>query len=73
MLTRCLLTRPTLMQMVNRGSTKGAEEMERLNKGEVLSMLKFGADRCASRKTTRVVTEHRNRGLEGLAGDSGAC
>ena len=36
-----------LDQMVNRGSTAGAEEMDKLSKSELLSMLKFGADRCA--------------------------
>jgi SWI/SNF-related matrix-associated actin-dependent regulator of chromatin subfamily A member 5 len=34
-----------LDQMVNRGSTAAAEEMEALDKNELLSMLKFGADR----------------------------
>ena len=34
-----------LDQMVNRGSTAAAEEMESLSKKEILSMLKFGADR----------------------------
>lgn len=32
-------------QMVNRGSTAAAEELEGLSKKELLSMLKFGADR----------------------------
>ena len=31
--------------MVNRGSTAAAEEMEALDKNELMSMLKFGADR----------------------------
>ncbi|MEW5298327.1 MAG: hypothetical protein WDW36_001466 [Sanguina aurantia] len=34
-----------LDQMVNRGSTAAAEELEGLSKKELLSMLKFGADR----------------------------
>jgi hypothetical protein len=36
-----------LDQMVNRGSTQVAEEMEGMGQAELLSMLKFGADRCA--------------------------
>ena len=31
--------------MVNRGSTAAAEELEALDKKELLSMLRFGADR----------------------------
>ncbi|GLC46024.1 hypothetical protein PLESTB_001026800 [Pleodorina starrii] len=34
-----------LDQMVNRGSTSNAEQLEGLTTGEVLSMLRFGADR----------------------------
>lgn len=46
-----------LDQMVNRGSTRGAEEMERMSKGEVLSMLKFGADRIFKNDAGRMLTE----------------
>ena len=34
-----------LDQMVNRGSTAGAEEMDKMDRKELLAMLKFGADR----------------------------
>lgn len=34
-----------LDQMVNRGSTQAAQELESLGQQELLSMLKFGADR----------------------------
>ncbi len=37
-----------LDQMVNRGSTHVAEELEGLGQQELLSMLKFGADRWAA-------------------------
>lgn len=41
----CLETALSQDQMVNRGSTAAAEELEGLSKRELLSMLKFGADR----------------------------
>ena len=36
---------PSPSQMVNRGSTAAGEEMDKLDRRELLSMLKFGADR----------------------------
>ena len=36
----------TCFQMVNRGSTAAGEEMDKLDRKELLAMLKFGADRC---------------------------
>ncbi|KAL6759340.1 P-loop containing nucleoside triphosphate hydrolase protein [Haematococcus lacustris] len=46
-----------LDQMVNRGSTQGAEEMEKMNKHEVLSMLKYGADRIFKNDAGRSPTD----------------
>ena len=41
----CTLPPPAPSQMVNRGSTAAGEEMDKLDRRELLSMLKFGADR----------------------------
>ncbi|GAX78544.1 hypothetical protein CEUSTIGMA_g5984.t1 [Chlamydomonas eustigma] len=46
-----------LDQMVNRGSTAAAEEMEALDKNELLSMLKFGADRIFKNDSGRMMSD----------------
>lgn len=43
--------RPRPSQMVNRGSTATAQELEGLSRGELLSMLSFGADRIFAKDT----------------------
>lgn len=45
-----------LDQMVNRGSTAAAEEMEGLSKGELMNMLTFGADRIFTAEQGRPPT-----------------
>ncbi|KAG1680939.1 hypothetical protein FOA52_009898 [Chlamydomonas sp. UWO 241] len=46
-----------LDQMVNRGSTAAAEEMEALDKKELMAMLKFGADRIFKNDKGRMMSE----------------
>jgi SWI/SNF-related matrix-associated actin-dependent regulator of chromatin subfamily A member 5 len=46
-----------LDQMVNRGSTAAAEEMEALDKKELMSMLKFGADRIFKNDRGRTISD----------------
>ncbi len=47
----------TTLQMVNRGSTSAAEEMDTLGRTELMAMLKFGADRIFKNDVGRMPSD----------------